>query len=416
MDLRTLIAGTWLVLVPIAVSAGHPVFSFYTFLAPPYQNSAPRTPLVSGETTETIRCALRQAGHEAFISLMPQSRARYSLERNLVDGYFAVGPTKTLDENAIRTNPVALEKWHWFFTAEQPPNPQNAKVGVVSGSNENIWLEEHGITPFITVAGAEQLPALLARKRIDLALMDGRAMEYLQNISSNHRAELSSEFVRYAPLYLYVNPNLANSHPQFVSTFNDHLANCPTPSLKLTEPERLQVRQITQTLLRDLSPAVNLGNALSQGPAYDNLTDILNKDVLWQALAPHLPTPLAREILALPASEALAHWQAAHAPMVTEVFLTDRSGALVAMSRLSSDYWQGDERKFQEIAGEPELGVERKKDIWISPIRYDASTARFQVTVSFPVPLSEPSNQLEGVLIFGLDIEHVLHGRSPLPR
>ena len=52
--------------------------------------------------------------------------------------------------------------------------------------------------------------------------------------------------------------------------------------------------------------------------------------------------------------------------------------------------------------------------MWISPIRYDASTARFQVMVSFPVPLNEPNNGREGVLVLGLDIEHALHN-PPAP-
>ncbi len=79
------------------------------------------------------------------------------------------------------------------------------------------------------------------------------------------------------------------------------------------------------------------------------------------------------------------------------------------MSQLSSDYWQGDEPKFQEIVTEVGLRAERKADLWISPIRYDASTRQFQITVSVPVPLQEPNNGVEGVLSLGLAIEETLH-------
>ena len=409
MDARSLIIGLCLVLASVTVRADHHVFSLYTFLAPPYQYTEPQIPVVTGETTETIRCALNKAGFQARISLMPQSRARYSLERNLVDGYFAVGPSEEMDQSAVRSHPVALEKWHWFFTAETKPDPGKTRIGVVGGSNEAIWLEDNDLKPFITVTGAEQLPALLVRKRIDLALMDHRAMKYLQDQKSGVDWSLNSEFVRYAPLHLYVNPRFAEGHPRFLSGFNEHLASCAMPSMQLSEQEATEVQGLAQALMADLSGIINLTNAIYQGPTYDNLTDILTKDTLWQALAPHHPTPLAGEILDLPASRALATWQASHAPLVTEVLLTDKAGALVAMSRLSSDYWQGDEPKVQEIALETDRVVERKRDLWISPIRYDASTARFQVTVSFPVPLEEPSNGLEGVLVLGLDIEHALH-------
>ncbi len=414
MDARSLIIGLCLVLVSVTSRADHQVFSLYTFLAPPYQYTEPQIPVVSGETTETVRCAMEKAGYQAKISLMPQSRARYSLERNLVDGYFAVGPSEEMDQSAVRSHPVALEKWHWFFTAETKPDPGKARIGVVGGSNEAIWLEESGLKPFITVTGAEQLPALLVRKRIDLALMDLRVMKYLQDQKSGVDWSLNSEFVRYAPLHLYVNPRFAEGHPRFLSGFNEHLASCAMPSMQLSEQEATEVQGLAQALMADLSGIINLTNAIYQGPTYDNLTDILTKDTLWQALAPHHPTPLAGEILELPASRALATWQASHAPLVTEVLLTDKAGALVAMSRLSSDYWQGDEPKVQEIALETDRGVERKRDMWISPIRYDASTARFQVMVSFPVPLNEPNNGREGVLVLGLDIEHALHN-PPAP-
>ena len=93
MDTRSLIIGLSLVMASLSVRADHHGFSLYTFLAPPYQYAEPQIPVVTGETTETIRCALDKSGFQARISLMPQSRARYSLERNLVDGYYAVGPS-----------------------------------------------------------------------------------------------------------------------------------------------------------------------------------------------------------------------------------------------------------------------------------------------------------------------------------
>ncbi|MBW3197110.1 hypothetical protein [Marinobacter nauticus] len=414
MDARSLIIGLSLVMASLSVRADHHGFSLYTFLAPPYQYEEPQIPVVTGETTETIRCALNKSGFQARISLMPQSRARYSLERNLVDGYYAVGASEELDQSAVRSHPVALEKWHWFFTAEAKPDPGTARIGVVGGSNEAIWLEDNDLKPFITVTGAEQLPALLVRKRIDLALMDQRAMNYLQDQKSRVDWSLNSDFVRYAPLHLYVSSRFSADHPRFLSGFNAHLAGCAMPSMQLSEQEASEVQGLAQALMADLSGNINLTNAIYQGPTYDNLTDILTKDTLWQALAPHHPTPLAGEILELPASRAMTAWQASHSPLVTEVLLTDKAGALVAMSRLSSDFWQGDEPKVQEIALETDRGVERKRDMWISPIRYDASTARFQVMVSFPVPLNEPNNGLEGVLVLGLDIEHALNN-PPAP-
>ncbi len=175
-----------------------------------------------------------------------------------------------------------------------------------------------------------------------------------------------------------------------------------------------QVASVAEALILDLSGKVSFSRAIHQGPSYDTHTDILTQDTVWRALAPRQATPLAAQILALPVSEALAQWQSEKSPLVTEVLVINTKGALVAMSQLSSDYWQGDEPKFQEIVIETEESLVQRASLWISPIRYDASTSQFQITVSVPIPLAEPNNGLEGVLSLGLAIEAVL--QSPEER
>ncbi|PSF07160.1 hypothetical protein C7H09_10200 [Marinobacter fuscus] len=416
MKFRALIIGILLIAASGTARAHHEIISLYTFSAPPYQHSEANIPVVIGETTTTVRCAMERAGFQSKISLMPQSRARYSLERNLVDGYFAVESSPVMDAMAEPTHPVALEEWYWFYTASSLPAPEQVRIGVVRGSNEALWMEGHGLKPFISVASAEQLPALLERRRIDLALMDQRAMADLQEPGEKESVRLNSSFVRYAPLHLYVNRPFTDLHPEFLTRFNDELAHCSAPNVALSEQETARIQSVAKALAKDLSATLNLENAIAQGPESGNLTSILNKDMLWQVLAPHHPTPLADEILQLPASRTLARWQSEQASLVTEVLLTNESGAMVAMSQLSSDYWQGDENKFKNLVMETEHGPKSRTSMLISPVDYDPSTGRYQLTVSFPVPLAEPNNGLLGVLIFGLDIEQALKDETiPMP-
>ncbi|WP_303290928.1 ABC transporter substrate-binding protein [Marinobacter sp. SS5-14b] len=415
MDFRALITGLSLALLHHSALAGHPTFSLYTFDSPPYQyaTGSPSGPQVSGETVDTVRCAMARAGAAVNIKLIPQNRARYSLERNLIDGYFAVDRSMDPETDAIVSHPVALEKWHWFYT-DTRPDPRLAKIGVVSGSNEAMWLAEQGLKPFVTVASAEQLPALLKRNRIDLALMDQRVMNLLEQATPALGQLLHHSFVRYAPLHLYLSRRFSNEHTEFLPLFNRHLPDCMTAHLKLSEDERQQVASVAEALIQDLSGKVSFSRTIHQGPSYDTHTDILTQDTVWRALAPRQATPLAAQILALPVSEALAQWQSEKSPLVTEVLVINTKGALVAMSQLSSDYWQGDEPKFQEIVIETEESLVQRASLWISPIRYDASTSQFQITVSVPIPLAEPNNGLEGVLSLGLAIEAVL--QSPEER
>src|SRR5690554_3248905 len=162
MPTRPLTIGLLLLLIPWAALADHEIFSLYTFDSPPYQQASqgPNGPEVVGETVTTVRCALENAGARANVRLMPQNRARYALQRNLVDGYFAVDPSPELDEAAVISHPVALEKWYWFYLGQRPAL-NIAKIGVVGGSNEEVWLIQNGFEPFVTVSSTEQLPALL---------------------------------------------------------------------------------------------------------------------------------------------------------------------------------------------------------------------------------------------------------------
>ncbi|WP_199456585.1 MULTISPECIES: substrate-binding periplasmic protein [unclassified Marinobacter] len=413
MQIRSLTIGLFLAVAAAQAAADHRVYTLYTFHSPPYQyaNETPNGPEVGGETADTIRCAMEQAGAHTQIRLVPQNRALYSLKRNLVDGYFAVDRSPELDQSAWASHPVALEKWHWFYTGEQPV-PENARIGVVGGSNEELWLRQQGLEAFVAVGSASQLPALLKRKRIDLALLDERVMSGLREKQPELHQGIQHTFLRYAPLHLYLNPQFVTRHPDFMNRFNLSLPACMGTQTQLSGEEHQQVTRIAGELARSLASEVDLQRALHQGSHYNTFTDILTQDTVWQALAPASMTPLARQILELPASRALAHWQSKQAPLVTEILLIDSQGALSAMSQLSSDYWQGDEAKFQDLVEETSQGLTRRQDFWVSPIRYDASTSRFQVIVSFPLPLDEPNNGVEGVLSIGLAIEEALKGAS----
>ncbi len=62
-------------------------------------------------------------------------------------------------------------------------------------------------------------------------------------------------------------------------------------------------------------------------------------------------------------------------PFVVEAFLTDAHGALVCASRETSDYWQGDETKWQRTYGEG-------KRLFVDEAAQDVSTGVFAIQLS----------------------------------
>ena len=79
--------------------------------------------------------------------------------------------------------------------------------------------------------------------------------------------------------------------------------------------------------------------------------------------------------------------------LYTEAFVCDNQGAVVGEFPKTSDYWQGDEKKFTESfkAG--------KGSAFIGPLEFDESTQSFSVQLSVPI---RDGAQAIGVLVFGI--------------
>lgn len=77
--------------------------------------------------------------------------------------------------------------------------------------------------------------------------------------------------------------------------------------------------------------------------------DALDKQ--WRAETEKDDQPLITSVLANPLSSFLYRVQASSVGLFTEVFVMDRNGLNVGQSAVTSDYWQGDEAKFQKTAG-----------------------------------------------------------------
>jgi hypothetical protein len=76
--------------------------------------------------------------------------------------------------------------------------------------------------------------------------------------------------------------------------------------------------------------------------------EIDKMDAAWKSEAKSDDEPLIAEILSSPLSSYLLYTQAKSAGLFTEIFIMDKFGLNVGQSSVTSDYWQGDEAKFQK--------------------------------------------------------------------
>jgi hypothetical protein len=136
--------------------------------------------------------------------------------------------------------------------------------------------------------------------------------------------------------------------------------------------------------------AVKAQNALGA-----SLADVQAQDKKWIA------TPgIADFMKALMDSDAGAFLSktATGSGYYSEIFVTDKLGANVAMSAKTSDYWQGDEPKFTES------WKDGKGEVFVSDVNFDKSSQKYIVHVSVPV---KDGASVIGVLVAGVDVAKV---------
>ena len=79
----------------------------------------------------------------------------------------------------------------------------------------------------------------------------------------------------------------------------------------------------------------------------------------------------------------------------------DNHGLNVAQSVETSDYWQGDEAKWQKTYGNG------SGDIHISEVEFDESTGSYQSQVSMPIK-DPATGELIGAITFGINVQSLL--------
>lgn len=128
-----------------------------------------------------------------------------------------------------------------------------------------------------------------------------------------------------------------------------------------------------------------------------NQSDIDALDQAWRGEITSSSSPMIDEVMGRGVSRLLVSLQEDAGGVVTEVFIMDNHGLNVGQSSVTSDYWQGDEAKWQKTyqmgAGAMHFGE----------VEFDESTQTYQTQVS--VSLVDPQNQtVIGAATFGIDV------------
>ncbi len=141
----------------------------------------------------------------------------------------------------------------------------------------------------------------------------------------------------------------------------------------------------------------------AQNVAHADLNEdaVIALDQQWRAEAGNGGGPLIEKLLTSSVSKWLLAQQEATAGFVTEVFIMDNKGLNVAQSVETSDYWQGDEAKWQEtyLVGPDALHI--------SEVEFDDSTGFYQSQASLSI--TDPATgEVIGAVTFGINVQNLM--------
>lgn len=144
---------------------------------------------------------------------------------------------------------------------------------------------------------------------------------------------------------------------------------------------------------------VNAIRAQNAEHATFSQAEINDLDDRWRAELSSKSKPLIEGVLSNPLSLYLKGRQRAAQGLITEIFVMDNRGLNVGQSDITSDYWQGDEAKWQKGFGAGVGGT-----AYIEPAERDESTQLMQSQASLPI--TDPdTGKVIGVITVGVNLD-----------
>lgn len=354
-----------------------------------------------------LDCIFKKMQYEYRVQVTPWRRAYLDVKSERVDGFFTAIPMSQVDTYASLSAPLVLENWYWFWRAdtEAPETWRDGyKLGSILGSQQEVWLAESGYRVETSANNLPQLIKLLQTKRIDVVLADHENFLQASASLNFNPKEFQSRFFRYVPLGVYFNQRFLQERSGFLSNFNQHLNVCGNGGFHLSAQEHQRLTELFRDKITHWKKHTGLQKILQKRkhPSF-NLThaEIEKEDEKWrQAFIADNHAYRNRFIDQSISSYLSAEKEIANG-LITEIFVTDTRGLNVAVSDMTSDYWQGDEDKFTQAFAKP------SDSLFFDVIRYDESTRHFQSHISVPLYDAKGREPL-GVMVIGVDIEQAL--------
>ncbi|MCM8527234.1 MAG: hypothetical protein NE327_12005 [Lentisphaeraceae bacterium] len=152
---------------------------------------------------------------------------------------------------------------------------------------------------------------------------------------------------------------------------------------------------VVKSLIPLMNNKVFVEETKKQNDAKISLDEIKKIDKEWQAAEDFLPI---QEKLTGNACANEINKVIKSIPGIKEAFVMDNQGAVVGENDLTSDYWQGDEAKWQNSFNGGKGGVD------VGKVKFDKSANSQLQQISIPIV---DGNTVIGAVTFGIDISKI---------
>jgi len=167
---------------------------------------------------------------------------------------------------------------------------------------------------------------------------------------------------------------------------NDLIAN---PIETEAEYKETIVKQHKGLLVKFSQSSLVVSTLLAANKKNVGIVNIMQLDANWQ-LNRKLQKSVMQTPLALKITELIKNKKFD----IAEMMVLDKNGVLVAVSPKPTDYWQGDEDKFQQPI--------RINGDYIGPTKWDSSASTYQFF--YCILIKDEDQEVIGVLVTGLDV------------
>jgi hypothetical protein len=192
-------------------------------------------------------------------------------------------------------------------------------------------------------------------------------------------------------------------HSRFLRTaalFSSLLLACP--ALADDAPVKEVDSYLKSNLVTWLQDKVVIAALKQQNAKHASLNEdeIKKLDKQWRAEVDAAQKPLIDSVIKNELSAFLSKKKDEAKGVVTEIFVMDDKGLNVGQSDITSDYWQGDEAKWQKTF---QVGPEA---VFFDKVEKDESTQTLQMQVSISIKDPETGKAI-GAVTFGINVDQL---------